>query len=83
MRHGASVQAAPFDAMTDRPTPFSWTKIGYAVTAAWMLFVVVYTDSDPKHPLFSFVFIVPLAGWITAIAVIKVVTAFRGRDGAQ
>ncbi|MBK8907467.1 MAG: hypothetical protein IPM60_06100 [Rhodospirillales bacterium] len=56
-----------------------WTKIGYAVTAAWMLFVVVYTGSDPSHPLFSFIFVVPLAGWITVIAAIKIVAAIRAR----
>lgn len=57
-----------------------WTKIGYAVTAAWMLFVVAYTRSDPFHPLFSFIFVVPLAGWITVIATIKIIAAIRARE---
>ncbi len=58
-----------------------WHPIGYALTAAWMLIVVTVTDADPRHPFFSFIFIVPLGGWILGLAVARLVTRRRSRDG--
>ena len=46
-----------------------WTGVGYGLTAAWMVGVLVVTNSDPAHPLFDFIFVVPLIGWIVAIGV--------------
>ncbi|MCW5700794.1 MAG: hypothetical protein KIT00_13245 [Rhodospirillales bacterium] len=57
-----------------------WTKVGYGLTAAWMVFVVVWTDNDPSHPFFNFIFAVPLAGWITVVAVVKLVGFIKSRD---
>lgn len=44
-----------------------WNGVGYAGSAAWMLMVVVVTNNDPNHPLFDFIFVVPIAGWITGL----------------
>ena len=44
-----------------------WTGIGYAASAAWMLGIVIATGNDTSHPLFQYIFIVPLAGWILGL----------------
>ena len=54
------------------------TKIGYALTAAWMVGVLVYTDGDVRHPVFDTLFIVPLGGWVVALTVARVIRRFRG-----
>lgn len=56
-----------------------WTKVGYAVTAAWMVFVLFASNGDPKHPLFDFIFIVPLAAWTVGL-LIGWLIARRGRQ---
>ena len=65
----------------DRESPLRerWTKIGYLVTAAWMVFVLVRTDGNPDDPLFNFLFVVPLVGWVVAVVAVKMIAAFRGR----
>jgi len=45
-----------------------WTRLGYIASAAWMLFVVVYTGNDVAHPLFDYIFTVPLVGWGLGLA---------------
>ncbi|MDJ0950302.1 MAG: hypothetical protein QNJ94_15425 [Alphaproteobacteria bacterium] len=57
-----------------------WQRIGYTASAAWMIFVVVATGNDVTHPLFNFIFIVPLAGWIIGIAVAKLIARRRPPD---
>ncbi len=54
----------------DRET---WQRIGYTATAAWMLAVLVITGSDVTHPLFDYIFVVPLAGWILGLLVARLV----------
>ncbi|MCP5368486.1 MAG: hypothetical protein H6906_13340 [Hyphomicrobiales bacterium] len=58
----------------------TWQKLGYGLTAAWMLFVILYTDSDPGHPLFNAIFLVPIAGWVAAIALARVLGPRLRRD---
>lgn len=41
-----------------------WHGIGYVGSAAWMVYIVMATGNDVSHPLFNYIFIVPLAGWI-------------------
>ena len=48
-----------------------WRGIGYGLTAAWMIGILLYTGSDPGHPWFDFIFVVPLACWIVAIGVLR------------
>jgi hypothetical protein len=43
--------------------------IGIVATVIWLTHVGLTTDFDTGHPLFNFIFIVPLIGWI-AIAMI-------------
>jgi hypothetical protein len=50
-----------------------WHPIGYALTAAWMLVVVVVTESDPAHPFFDTIFIVPITGWILGLAIARLI----------
>jgi len=46
-----------------------WQPIGYAITAVWMLYVVVATGGDPAAPLFDYIFIVPIGLWASGIVV--------------
>ncbi|MFQ5785813.1 MAG: hypothetical protein ACE5H8_13465 [Alphaproteobacteria bacterium] len=48
-----------------------WMRTGYALTAAWMLGVIVATGSDVTHPFFDFIFIVPLSGWIFGLLIAR------------
>ena len=50
-----------------------WRGIGYGLTAAWMIGILVYTGSDPAHPWFNYIFVVPLGCWIVAIGVARLV----------
>lgn len=54
-----------------------WHGLGYAVSAAWMLYVVVATGNDVRAPLFSYIFAVPLALWIGGLLVARLL---RRRD---
>ncbi|MFQ5958022.1 MAG: hypothetical protein ACE5LF_01495 [Alphaproteobacteria bacterium] len=51
----------------------AWFRIGYALTAVWMTFVILVTGNDLAHPLFRYLFVVPLAGWIAGLLVGRVV----------
>lgn len=55
-----------------------WRGIGYALTAAWMIAILVITDSDPAHPWFDFIFVVPLVGWIIAVGIARFATSRTG-----
>ncbi len=63
------------------PARETWTRIGYAATAAWMLAVIVATSGDPGHPWFDYIFIVPLACWIVGAVVARVFAALKARRG--
>lgn len=54
-----------------------WRGIGYAVTAAWMVAILVVTGSNPAHPWFDFIFVVPLAGWIVGLGIARLVSGPR------
>ena len=47
--------------------PIPWTKVGYGLTALWMLIVLGVTGNDVTHPFFNYIFAVPLAVWIGAL----------------
>ncbi len=59
-----------------RPT---WITVGYGLTAAWMLYVLSKTGGDMRHPFFDYLFIVPLAGWIAAAIMVRLLR--RGGRG--
>ena len=44
-------------------------QIGYILSAIWMGGIVVATKGDTKHFLFSYVFLVPLAGWVLGLGI--------------
>ena len=44
---------------------------GIIATVIWLTHVGLTTDFEPAHPLFDYIFIVPLAGWIVITLVIK------------
>lgn len=46
-----------------------WHPIGYAVTGLWMLGVLLVTGGNSRHPLFDYIFVVPLAAWIIGLIV--------------
>ncbi len=46
-----------------------WSKIGYGVSALWMIGVLFYTKGDTRDPFFQYIFIVPLTGWVVVLAV--------------
>ncbi len=50
-----------------------WLRIGYGLTAAWMAFVILATGNDVTHPLFGYLFTVPLAGWVAGLIAGRVV----------
>ena len=45
----------------------SWNRAGWVLTALWAIYVVEATRGDSSHPLFRFVFLVPLALWAVLI----------------
>jgi len=59
----------------------TWVRFGYALSAGWMLLVVVLSGGDPRHPLFIYIFLVPLAGWALALVVEALVRRLRGPRG--
>lgn len=55
-----------------------WRTVGFYLTAAWLLLVVAVSAGDGSHPLFDYIFIVPLAGWIAAVLVDRINQRRRG-----
>jgi hypothetical protein len=53
--------------------------IGVIGTVIWLTHVGLTTEFDRSHPLFNYIFIVPLAGWI-GIALICRRLERRGKD---
>ncbi len=54
-------------------------RIGYALTAAWMVLILVISGGDPGSPWFDLIFIVPLGGWIVAVTVLRLRAWLRNR----
>ena len=54
-----------------------WTKVGFGLTAAWMLGVVLVTGNDVTHPLFDYIFSVPLVVWAVGLIAVSLFKAFR------
>ncbi|NIY75688.1 hypothetical protein HED22_08540 [Thalassospira sp. HF15] len=44
---------------------------GYILTAGWIGFVLAASGGESSHPLFDYIFIVPLAGWIIGMLVAR------------
>lgn len=63
--------------MTRRPR---WIWMGHALTALWIGAVIILTGGDPAHALFDFIFTVPLAGWVLALIVRRLVAGRSNGD---
>lgn len=50
-----------------------WRGIGYGLTAAWMIGILVVSGSNPADPWFNYIFVVPLVGWIIGIGIARLV----------
>lgn len=53
----------------------AWHRAGYILSALWVGGILVATDGNVRHPLFNYIFIVPLVGW----AVGALIGRFFGR----
>ena len=51
-----------------------WHRIGYALTALWMICILIIAKNDVLHPLFDYFFSVPLAGWILGLIAARIVS---------
>ena len=54
-----------------------WNKIGFALTAVWMVVVLAITGGRVTHPFFDYIFSVPLVTWIVALIVGRLLAARR------
>jgi hypothetical protein len=55
----------------DWRNPRTWQAVGIVATGIWLSFVAMSTDFDPAHPLFDYIFIVPIAGWLVILLVTR------------
>ena len=45
----------------------TWVRMGWVATALWVIYVFEESKFDKAHPLFNYIFLVPLAGWTLAL----------------
>ncbi len=53
-----------------------WHALGYAVSAAWMVYVLIETKGDARAPLFNYIFVGPLALWGGGLLVAAILKRF-------
>ena len=58
-----------------------WHRVGYALTLAWFVLVLGVTGGDRSHPLHDVIFTAPLAAWIVAIIIDRILA--RRRAGSR
>ncbi|KZB51286.1 hypothetical protein AUP42_17695 [Thalassospira lucentensis] len=54
--------------------------MGYLLTAAWVGYILAISGGDTTHPMFDYIFVVPLAFWIGGMIIAKIL---RSRSGAD
>ena len=54
-----------------------WTRVGYTLTAIWILGILYVTDGEIEDPLFDYIFIVPLGTWMLGLAIARVMRRFK------
>ena len=42
----------------------TWRRAGWIATVLWVIYVYETTKGDPAHPLFNYIFLVPLSLWL-------------------
>ncbi len=57
------------------------TKVGFGLTAAWMLAIVLITGNDVAHPLFDYIFSVPIAVWIAVLLIERLFKIWQVKSG--
>lgn len=55
----------------------TWHRVGYVLSALWVGGVLVATGGNVRHPLFNYIFIVPLAGWVLGLLIGHLVSRRR------
>ncbi len=45
----------------------TWRRAGWIATVLWVIYVYETTKGDPAHPLFNYIFLVPLSLWLLFI----------------
>jgi hypothetical protein len=78
----------PRPTTTEPPPPLwrsrrLWYPVGYTATGLWMLGVLVVTGGDSRHPLFDYIFIVPLAAWLVGVLAAALVKRRFGRGNGR
>jgi hypothetical protein len=54
--------------------------LGYLLTAVWIVYILMVTKGDMKQPMFDYIFVVPLAGWIIGMIIAHFVRKRAGAD---
>lgn len=54
--------------------------MGYLLTAAWVGYILAISGGDTTHPMFDYIFVVPLAFWIGGMIIGKILRARSGAD---
>lgn len=61
----------------DWHNPRTWQAVGIVATGLWLTYVAAATGFDPTAPLFDFIFLVPLAGWLAILLVTRILERRR------
>jgi len=56
-----------------------WQRLGYGLTIAWLVAAVLASGGDRGHPMFEHIFTAPLAAWVAALVIARVLAATRAR----
>jgi len=63
--------------------PRTWQVLGIIATGIWLSYVGMSTGFDPTHPLFDYIFIVPIAGWLPVIFIIRRLERSAAPSGSE
>ncbi|RCK47645.1 hypothetical protein TH25_15290 [Thalassospira profundimaris] len=54
--------------------------MGYLLTACWVGYIVMITQGDTSHPMFDYIFSVPLVCWIVGMVIAHFIRKKAGGD---
>jgi hypothetical protein len=57
----------------------NWRRVGVWLSALWIGLILVATEGRMDHPLFDYIFTVPLAAWIVAVVAARAVARRKKR----
>ena len=60
-----------------------WHGLGYALSAAWMVYVLIETKGSARAPLFNYIFVVPLGLWVGGLLTAIVLKRFGARPNSS